>query len=192
MPLLDRWFSPGGSEGVFKFFIFSGGPGHLFYLGPVEAPGKVDLDGLYYSLVSGALFALVCHLSFKRLALRQHRLSFAGMDQKVNSTISRLSMAALVLFAVNIYFYRLHHLMGNFHLFQWIPTLEALVFLGIFLFYLVLIWNAAYGIQKRYFPGDLTKKSFVFSNIAFALPALLPWFCLSLSPIWWAFCLLIP
>ena len=145
-----------------------------------DVPGKVNLNGLYYSLVSGALFALVCHLSFKRLALRRDSLSFAGMDQKVNTTISRLSMAALVLFAVNIYFYRLHHLMGNFPLFQWVPTLEALVFLGIFLCYLVLIWNAAYKLQKRYFPGDLTKKSFVFSNIAFALPALLPWFCLSL------------
>lgn len=145
-----------------------------------EKPEVIELSGFYYSLISGVLFAFVCHFSFKRLVQKEARLSFAGMDQSVSTTISRLSIMALMLFAANIYLYRLNHLLADFVLFQWIPTLEALLFLGIFLLYLVLIWNAAYKIQKRHFPRSLTKKSFVFSNIAFSLPALLPWFCLSL------------
>ncbi len=145
-----------------------------------EAPKHLDYSGLYYSIATAVIFALVCHISFKRLSSQCRGLSFAGMDHKVTTAISRLSILALVLFAVHIYLYRLNHLMAGFALFRWVPTLEALVFLGIFLFYLVLIWNAAYKVQKKYFPGSLTKKSFVFSNIAFALPALLPWFCLSL------------
>ncbi|MCG8635010.1 MAG: M48 family metallopeptidase, partial [Desulfobacterales bacterium] len=146
----------------------------------LEKPDNVDLSGIYYSLVAGCLFALVCHFSFRRLARREARASFAGMDHSVNNTISRLSITALILFAVNIYFFRLNHIFTDLSLFKWVPTFEALFFLGIFLFYLVLIWNAAYKIQKRYFPGSLTKKSFIVSNIAFSLPALLPWFCLSI------------
>ena len=145
-----------------------------------EKPERIDLSGLYLSVISGLLFALVCHFSFRRLSQKEAVLSFAGMDQRVNRTISRLSVLALMLFAANIYLYRLNHLLAEFSLFQWVPTLEALLFLGIFLVYLVLIWNAAYRIQRRYFPGHLTKKAFIFSNLAFSLPALLPWCFISL------------
>ncbi|MCG8683489.1 MAG: M48 family metalloprotease [Desulfobacterales bacterium] len=145
-----------------------------------DKPDSIDIGGIYFCLASGVIFAMVCHFSFRRLSRQEVGLSFAGMDQRVNRTISRLSVLALMLFAANIYIYRLNFLLADFILFQWVPTLEALLFLGIFLFYLVLIWNAAYRIQKRYFPGNLTKKSFIFSNIAFSLPALLPWCVLSL------------
>ncbi|HCY84164.1 MAG TPA: peptidase [Desulfobacteraceae bacterium] len=145
-----------------------------------EAPATINMSGLYYGIISGVLFALVCHFSFKRLTLRGQSKSLAVVDQSVNLTISRLSIIALMLFAANIYVFRLKHILGGFPPFQWLPTLEALFFLGVFLLYLVLIWNAAYKIQKQYFPGSVSKKSFIFSNIAFALPALLPWCCLSL------------
>lgn len=145
-----------------------------------EKPDSINLDGVYYSLISGLVFALVCHVSFRRLSRREKQQSLSGMDHSVNLAISRLSITAILLFAVNIYFFRLNHILADFPLFQWVPTFEAVLFLGVFFLYLVLIWNAAYNIQKRYFPGNITKKSFIFSNIAFSLPALLPWFCLSL------------
>jgi len=143
-------------------------------------PDTIELTGLYASLISGLAFALVCHFSFKRLSQKEGGLSLAGMDRRVNSYISRFSILALMLFAANIYVYRLNHLVSEFFLFKWVPTLEALAFLGIFLVYLVLIWNSAYKIQKRYFPGHLTRKEFIFSNLAFSLPALLPWCVISL------------
>lgn len=143
-------------------------------------PGGGELSGLYASIGLGVLFALVCRFSFKRLSRNRQTLTMAGMDREVNRTISRLSILALMLFAVNIYFYRLNQLVADFILFQWIPTLEAIVFLAVFLGYLVLIWNGAYGIQKRYFPGHMTQKAFIFSNISFSLPALLPWCFISL------------
>lgn len=145
-----------------------------------EKPADINLSGLYYGILSGVLFALVCHMSFRRLTRMEPGRSPAITDQSVNLTISRLSIAALMLFAVNIYFFRLNHILDDFILFQWFPTLEALFFLSVFLVYLVLIWNAAYKIQRRFFSGSLSRKRFIFSNIAFALPALLPWCCLSL------------
>ena len=143
----------------------------------------VDLNSLYYTLISGLLFAFVCHIYFKRLS-RKNSLSYSSLDQNTNKAISRLSILALMLFAITIHFFKLNLFFAEITfvkpLFQRIPTLEAVLFLGLFLLYLVIIWNSAYGVQKRYFPGTLTKKSFIFSNISFSLPVLLPWFFLSL------------
>lgn len=139
-----------------------------------------DFSGLYYSLATAIAFGAVCHFSFRHLAQKKHKMTLAMLDQSVNTAISRLSILAMLVFALNIYGYKLSHVFNGISLFESIPTFEALVFLGIFLVYLIIIWNAAYGIQKQYLPGELGKKEFVFSNISFSLPALLPWFCLSL------------
>ncbi len=143
-----------------------------------DKTARVDPNSIYYSLISLAVFALVCHTWFKKLAQGKH--SYVGLDHSINGAISKLSLTALMLFAVNIYLFRLPFFFTDIRLFSLIPTLGAVLFLGLFLVYLVIIWNAAYGVQKRYFPGELTKKNFIFSNISFSLPALLPWFCLSL------------
>ncbi len=140
---------------------------------------SVDPNSLYYGLISVAAFALLCRTWFQRLAQKGDQGSSMGLDHSINGAISKLSIMALMLFAADIYLFRLHLFFVDFWLFVRIPTLVAVLFLGLFLFYLVIIWNAAYEVQKRYFPGDLTKKSFIFSNISFSLPALLPWFCLS-------------
>lgn len=139
-----------------------------------------DPGAIGFCLGSTAVFALVCRIYFNRLSVLGKALPSQDIDQRVNTAVSRLSIAGLVLFAVNIYGFRVNHLLSGVAIFQWVPTLGALLFLGLFLFYLVLIWNFAYQIQKRFFTGSLTKKSFIFSNIAFCLPALLPWCFLSL------------
>lgn len=139
-----------------------------------------DPVAMGFCLASTAVFALVCRIYFKRLSGLGQVLTVQDIDQRVNTAVSRFSIAALVLFAVNIYGFRVNHLLSGMLVFQWVPTLGALLFLGLFLFYLVLIWNDAYQIQKRFFTGALTKKSFILSNVAFCLPALLPWCLLSL------------
>ncbi len=145
-----------------------------------DKPSGFDPGAVGFCLVSTAVFALVCRIYFNRLAVLAQSLPAQEVDQRVNTAVSRLSIAALVLFAVNIYGFRVNHLLSGVAIFQWVPTLGALLFLGLFLFYLILIWNFAYQVQKRFFTGSLTKKSFILSNVAFCLPALLPWCCLSL------------
>lgn len=145
-----------------------------------DKPSGFDPGAIGFCLASTAAFALVCRIYFNRLSVLGKALPPQDIDQRVNTAVSRLSIAALVLFAVNIYGFRVNHLLSGVAIFQWVPTLGALLFLGLFLFYLILIWNFAYQIQKRFFTGSLTKRSFIFSNIAFCLPALLPWCFLSL------------
>ncbi|MBF0200929.1 MAG: M48 family metalloprotease [Desulfamplus sp.] len=129
------------------------------------------------------LFAGVCKNIFRRLESRASLAlpMTANLDHHLEKAISRLSITALCLFAVNIYILRLNLLLNNIWIFKIFPTLEAILFLGLFLFYLVIVWNYAWRVQKRYFSGHVSKKSFILSNISFALPALLPWFLLSLT-----------
>jgi len=145
-----------------------------------DKPSGFDPGAIGFCLASTAAFALVCRIYFKRLSVLGRALPAQEIDRRVNTAVSRLSIAALVLFAVNIYGFRVNHLLSDVAIFQWVPTLGALLFLGLFLFYLILIWNFAYQIQKRFFTDSLTKKNFILSNVAFCLPAMLPWFFLSL------------
>nr|WP_320013350.1 M48 family metalloprotease [uncultured Desulfobacter sp.] len=145
-----------------------------------DSPSEFDPGAIGFCLASTAAFALVCRIYFNRLAALGQSLPAPEIDQRVNTAVSRLSIAALVLFAVNIYGFRVNHILSGVAIFQWVPTLGALLFLGLFLFYLILIWNFSYQIQKRFFTDSLTKKSFILSNIAFCLPAMLPWCFLSL------------
>jgi Zn-dependent protease with chaperone function len=145
-----------------------------------DKPSGFDPGAIGFCLASTAAFALVCRIYFKRLSVLGRALPAQEIDRRVNTAISRLSLAALVLFAVNIYGFRVNHLLSDVAIVQWVPTLGALLFLGLFLFYLILIWNFAYQIQRRFFTDSLTKKNFILSNVAFCLPAMLPWFFLSL------------
>ena len=137
--------------------------------------------GWLESLVLTIGFILVCRLSFRRIRSAFDKPGGMLSDQAVSNTISRLSMLALLLFAVNIYMYRLNTLFSHVRLFQVIPTLEALLFLGIFVGYLVIIWDAAYPVEKEWFSRPVTRRQYIVSQLSFSLPALLPWFCLSLS-----------
>ncbi|MCP4020523.1 MAG: M48 family metalloprotease, partial [Desulfobacteraceae bacterium] len=126
------------------------------------------------------VFIMLCHLIFARLKKRKH-FSLAKVDHLAGLYTTRFSILALVLFAVNLYTFRLNLLFSGIFIFDKIPTFEAILFLGLFLFYLVVIWNAAYNLQKSVFTDTVSKKDFLLSNVSFSLPALIPWFFLSLS-----------
>lgn len=173
-----RWYR---TRSVFSNFIYFLAALVIYTTSELfDRPSGFDPGAIVFCLTSTAAFALVCRIYFNRLSVLGQALPAQEIDQRVNTAVSRLSMAALVLFAVNIYGFRVNHLLSGVTIFQWVPTLGALLFLGLFLFYLILIWNSAYQIQKRFFTGSLTKKNFILSNVAFCLPAMLPWFFLSL------------
>lgn len=137
-------------------------------------------SAVFYSLLISAAFIAVCHILFKRLEKRALEKPYDNVDHLINNYISRLSVLALMVFFIHIYGFKLNFLFSGIKIFEIIPTFEAVLFLGLFLFYMVIIWNAAYRVQKRSFSGEVTKKNFILSNISFSLPALLPWFCLSI------------
>ncbi len=131
-------------------------------------------------LISAGFFGL-CHMSFRRIGKFASERPYENIDHLIQNRISRLSVSALILFAVNIYGFKLTFIFSGISFFEILPTFKAVFFIGLYLLYLLMIWNAAYPAQYRYFTGNVSKKEYLLSNISFSLPALLPWFCLSLA-----------
>ncbi len=145
--------------------------------GPGSDP---DAAALLHALLISAAFVLVCKLSFLRLARKMADFPFESRDHWIGIYINRLSILALIVFTVNIYGFRIYAGFNPFFLFDLFPTLKALCFLVLFIAYLAVVWEAAYAVQKEVFSGRVSKKQFIASNLAFALPAMLPWFVLSM------------
>ncbi len=148
-----------------------------------EHPGASAVmpdNALVIALVLAMVFALVCYILFKRLAAGPSPGTGVLLDTRLEQLLSRLSILALFVFAADLYLLKLKLALADFPPFEVFPTLEALLFLLVFLGYLVIVWTSAWKVQKQFFSGTVSKKSFVLSNISFSLPALLPWFLLSI------------
>jgi Zn-dependent protease with chaperone function len=137
---------------------------------------------LLYAAFTILVFALICRISFIRLAKRYitNNNQKIQLDHKLNSYILKLSIISLIIYCIDLYFFRLKLFLTDYKFFHLFPTLQAVVFLLLFLIYLVIIWDAAWIVQKRFFPDSVTKKDFIVSNISFSLPALIPWFLISI------------
>ena len=103
---------------------------------------------LVFALVLAVIFALVCHISFKRLAARSSLEAGVQIDILLDQLLLRLSILALFVFAADLYILKLKLALAVFPPFQIFPTLEALVFLFIFLGYLVIVWTSAWRVPR--------------------------------------------
>ena len=146
---------------------------------PPEEPNFSPFETSLLFLGLIIVFAYFTRMLFHRLEKRIPKDNILGVDHKINAIITRQSVMAIVLFAINIYGLSLTSFFKNIPLFTVIPTLQALVFIGLFVFYLAIIWACAYGPYKRLYITDLSRRSYVLSNISFSIPVLFPWFLLS-------------
>ena len=62
-----------------------------------------DNSVLFDSLIINILFVVVCHTAFNRLRKKVAKNPYEYFDHLINDYISRLSILALIIFAVNIY-----------------------------------------------------------------------------------------
>jgi Zn-dependent protease with chaperone function len=104
---------------------------------------------------------------------------FAALDAQFHSILLRQSIMAILIFAIDIYGLSLPSFFIDIPIFSIIPTLEALLFLALFVFYLALVWACAYGSYQKLYRSDISQKTYVLSNISFSVPVLLPWLLLS-------------
>jgi Zn-dependent protease with chaperone function len=116
---------------------------------------------------------------FRRLEKRMATNDFAALDAQFHSILLRQSIMAILIFAIDIYGLSLPSFFIDIPIFSIIPTLEALLFLALFVFYLALVWACAYGSYQKLYRSDISPKTYVLSNISFSVPVLLPWLLLS-------------
>jgi Zn-dependent protease with chaperone function len=134
-----------------------------------------------FTLFCGLVFAFgfFARFQFQRIEKRLANGQYLQIDHQFNTTLLRLSVLAILLFAVNIYGLNLSSFLTGIAPFRTIPTLLALLFLLVFIFYLAIVWTFAHGIYQRLYQTDISKKTYVFSNISFSVPVLMPWLFLS-------------
>ncbi|MFO8085304.1 MAG: M48 family metalloprotease [Desulfobacterales bacterium] len=125
------------------------------------------------------LFSVFCFAQFLKVEKAIVSRQFSQLDHRFNAAMTRLSVTAIILFTVDIYVLNLPAIFSDVHLFSTIPTLLAVLFLAIFVFYLSIVWSCAHQAYQHIFDSDISKKSYIVSNIRFAVPILLPWLFLS-------------
>ena len=132
---------------------------------------------LFFCLIF--LFAYLTRFQFQRIERRIANRQYLRIDQQFNNAVLHQSIMAILFFAVDIYGLNLPSFLVSLPLFKTIPTLAALLFLILFVFYLAIVWIYAYGpYQMLYRPG-ISRRTYVTSNISFSIPVLLPWLFLS-------------
>ncbi|MFO7497414.1 MAG: M48 family metalloprotease [Desulfobacterales bacterium] len=132
---------------------------------------------LFFGLI--VVFTGITRTAFQRIERRLATDSFARLDHQFNSALTRQSVLALVVFAVDIYGLNLSAFLTQVALFRVFPTLQALLFIGLFVGYLAVVWACAYDLHRELYRTEISRKAYVRSNIAFSVPVLLPWFLLS-------------
>lgn len=125
------------------------------------------------------LFGYLTWVQFKSLQRQIHTNSIPRLDHRFNSLVTRQSIMAIALFAVNVHGLSLPLFFMNMPLFAAIPTLLAVIFLSLFIFYLAIVWTIAYGVYKQIYPSGFSRRSYVWSQISFSVPVLLPWVVIS-------------
>jgi Zn-dependent protease with chaperone function len=146
---------------------------------PPEEPNFGKLHTIILFLIFTFFFGVFCRLRFLKIEKDLASKGFVQLDHQFNSTLTRLSVIAILLFTFNIYILNLPSVFIHLKLFSTIPTLLALLFLSIFVAYLSIIWASAYPVYQRIYMSEQSRKTYITSNILFAVPVLLPWLFLS-------------
>ena len=134
---------------------------------------------VFFGLIG--VFAAGTRMIFKSITNRIGRVDFTSLDYQFNSAVSRQAIMAIFIYAIDIYALNIGVWLRQFTFFQFFPTLEALCFLGLFIFYLCVVWNFAYDAHIKLYKTGEARKDYILSNITFSLPVLLPWFILSIT-----------
>ena len=126
-----------------------------------------------------AVYAGFTRILFKRLEGRISTGNFHHLDHVFHRTVTRQSILAIVLFAVDIYLLNLVEIVRTVPYVAMFPTIQALIFIALFVAYLAVLWSMAFDAYQSLYGTQLKRSSYTGSNIAISLPVLLPWVVLS-------------
>jgi len=146
---------------------------------PPEDPTFGGIEGL---LLFGGLalaFAGLTRAMFRRIVRLAGQADFAWLDQRFHATQLRSSILAVAIFALDIYALNLPAYVNHLPLFSRWPTLQAFIFLILFMGYLGVVWGCAYDAYRELYHPGFTRWEYVGSHISFSAPILLPWLLLS-------------
>ncbi|MBW2109120.1 MAG: M48 family metalloprotease [Deltaproteobacteria bacterium] len=141
------------------------------YLDPFET--VVSFFGLL------VVFFVTTRRVFYGLSKKIDRRGPQGLHGAFDRLFTRQAILALVMFTLHVYILNLKLFVLQLPVISAIPTLAALLFIALFALHLAIIWTAGYDTYRRLFQTRISRRSYVFSNILFHLPVILPWVAIS-------------
>jgi Zn-dependent protease with chaperone function len=151
----------------------------------ISYSAKAPQNSLLFSgtmiALTWVLFAAYCRLSFRKIL---RRIDGSVLDEglltgRYQAQVARLSILAIFLFALDVYLFNLKYWLQLIPGFTFLTALQGISGLSFFFFYLSTIWYCAYPAYADIFRTDMSRGSFILSNVKFNLPILFPWFILS-------------
>jgi Zn-dependent protease with chaperone function len=136
-------------------------------------------ESLFFFAVAALVFAGLVRHQYRRLAAQLPDLGVRSLSVLSETVQARLSVMAIGVFALDIYGLGLPSILGRMPLLKTLPTLQALIFLAIFMGYLTLVWSMSHDLSRMMDSQEESKKAYILSNIQITAPVLLPWLLLS-------------
>ena len=163
--------------GNFIYFILA----LLIYLTyqPPEDPALGAGESLLLFALLAAAFTWGVRSLFRRVERRLGQTGFVELDARFHRLQLRSSVLAVAIFTLDIYALNLPAFAQELPLLSRWPTLQALVFLLLFMGYLSLIWGCAFDTYRMLYQPQFTRRDYIGSNISFSAPILLPWLLMS-------------
>ncbi len=127
--------------------------------------------GLFFSLLF--LYDRICGRVYGSLSQKGSAAYF--------SAEKRLSLLALVFYAVVIFSCNIHYYLTLLSLKETLPALTGISGIFFFFLFLFLQWRQARPVYERLFGQEYSTSAFLLSNIRINLPIILPWVFLSLA-----------
>ncbi len=132
--------------------------------------------------VTWIVFAAYCRWGVRDIQkLRQNRKNNEGyISAKYHRLIVRLSILAIFLFVMDVFILNLKGWVWMIPGVEHLSVLQGIAALILFFFYLSTIWFFAYPAYRAIHRYEITRRSFIESNLRFNIPFLFPWVCLTL------------
>ncbi len=148
---------------------------------PPETPYLGPIETLFSFLFGVAILAITTQRASRSLYRKIAARGTFGIHGDFDKMFHRQALVAIVIFSLNIYLLNLKFYVLTIPPFSGSPTLTALLFIGLFIGYLAIIWAGSYDVYKILFQSQVSRKSYVLSNISFNFPVILPWLLISAS-----------
>ena len=146
---------------------------------PTDDPNFSITQSLLLFLIIVIGYTAITWLSFKRLWRKINHDGIVQTELRFTSLLTRHAILAILLFAVNVYGLSLPSFGAAWKLFVIFPTLQAILFVIIFVGYMAILWACAHQSYQNLYHSRISRRAYVISNISFAMPVLLPWVALS-------------
>jgi Zn-dependent protease with chaperone function len=146
---------------------------------PSDTTNFTPFQSLFLFLFLLVVYTVYTRRQFQRLNRKMTPHGDAESDSRFTSLLTRQSIWAILIFAADIYGLNLSSFVSNFRLFVLFPTLQAILFILLFIAYLSILWACAHRSYQMLYHARIGRRAYVTSNISFSMPVLLPWIFIS-------------